>query len=175
MNLKTIKKGVLSLGIIYILIVASVMPNGTSFLGRWLGVLILPFANQMAFTVNWNFFAPDPAQTMYISYVVNFSDESKEPITGYIPPQKKDIVIDSSQRRLLYAMRFMIVDEKRLNLILGPYLCRLHEGASAVFIRSVLEPILNLDAARNGFEEKPESTIMEHAHDCLKEPDEVIS
>ncbi len=163
----------LSVLVIYILLMAFTMPNGTSFLGRWLGNIILPVSNQMGFTVNWNFFAPDPAQTMYISYVVNFKDESQEPYQGYIPPQKKEIVIDTSERRLLYAMRFMIIDEKRLSLILGPYLCRQNQGARSIYIRSILEPILNLDAARSGAEEKPESTIMEHTHDCLKEPDEV--
>lgn len=170
---RSFAKIIISGFICYILVVATVMPNGTSFLGRWLSNIILPVSNQLGFTVNWNFFAPDPAQTMYISYVVNFKDEAKEPVQGYIPPQKKDIVVDSSERRLLYAMRFMIIEEKRLSLILGPYLCRQFQGASSIFIRSILEPILNLDAARGGAEEKPEATIMEHTHDCLKEADEV--
>jgi hypothetical protein len=152
---------------------AVVMPNGTSYLGRWLGPVLLPISNQLGFSVNWNFFAPDPAHTMYISYVVNFTDEAKEPFQGYIPPQKTEIVVDTSERRLLYAMRFMIVDENRIRMILGPYLCRQYPGASVVFIRSVLEPILNLDAAQKGFEDKPEATIMEHSHNCLSEPDEV--
>lgn len=171
-NKKIILKAGLSVVIVYILTVAIVMPNGTSFLGRKLSPIILDFANQFGFSVNWNFFAPDPAHTMYISYVVNFTDDSKESIQGYIPPEKEKIVVDASERRFLYAMRFMIVDDRRLKKILGPFLCRKFTGASSVYIRSVLEPILNLDASIHGFENKLESTIMEHTHDCLKEPDE---
>lgn len=163
----------LSVFICYQLLAAIVLANGSSFLGRAMDPWIRTYANLFAFNVTWNFFAPDPAHTMYIHYFVHFDDESQEPFEGYIPPEKEQIVIDSSRRRFLYAMRFMIIDENRLKVILGPFLCRQHPGASMVRITNILEPIPNLDVSQISMGEKKEATILEHSHDCHAEPDEV--
>lgn len=171
---KPILKSLLTVIILYLLTVVVVMPNGSSLLGRVLSPLILDFSNQFGFSVNWNFFAPDPAHTMYISYVVNFPEDSKDSVAGYIPPEREKIVVDASERRFLYAMRFMIVDDKRLKKILGPYLCKKYEGASSIYIRSVLEPITNFDAAIYSSDNRTENVIMEHNHDCSKSADEEV-
>ncbi|MGZ5278961.1 MAG: hypothetical protein ACXWC9_03415 [Pseudobdellovibrionaceae bacterium] len=149
------------------------LANGASFLGRSLDSWITPYGNLFGFNVAWNFFAPDPAHTMYIQYYVHFDDESQEPLEGFIPPEKEKIVVDSSKRRFLYSMRFMIIDEKRLKIILGPYLCRHHSGASTIHIKNILEPIANLDQSQVSMGEKREATIMEHNYDCHAPQDEV--
>ncbi len=159
--------------ICYHLIAVAVLANSGSFLGRALDPWIAPYGNFLGLNVAWNFFAPDPAHTMYIHYFVHFDDESRESIEGFIPPEKEKIVVDSSKRRFLYAMRFMIIDEKRLKVILGPYLCRQYQGASSVHIKNILEPIPNLDLSQVSMGEKQEATIMEHTYDCHAEQDEV--
>lgn len=157
----------------YHLIVIAVLANGASYLGRSLDSWISPYGNFFGFNVAWNFFAPDPAHTMYIEYFVHFEDESRDPVEGYIPPEKEKIVIDSSKRRFLYAMRFMIIDEKRLKVILGPYLCRQYPGASSVHIKNILEPIPNLDLSQVAMLEQQQALIMEHTYDCHATQDEV--
>jgi hypothetical protein len=162
-----------SIFICYQLLVAVVSANGTSYVARSLDSWITPYANLFAFNVSWNFFAPDPAHTMYIQYFVHFDDDQKDPVEGYLPPEKEKIVVDSSKRRFLYAMRFMIVDENRLKIILGPFLCRQYPGASSVHIKNILEPIPNLDSSQVSMGEKTEALIWEHTHDCHAAPDEV--
>ena len=151
----------------------AVLANSASYLGRALDPWIAPYANLFAFNVTWNFFAPDPAHTMFIEYYVHFDDSSIEPLQGFIPPEKEQIVVDSSKRRFLYAMRFMIVDEKRLKTILGPYLCRKHPGASNVHIKNILEPIPNLDSSQVSMRDTQETIMLEHTHDCHAVADEV--
>jgi hypothetical protein len=163
----------LSIFICYQLLAVLVLANGGSYLGRRLDRWITPYGNLFGFNTTWNFFAPDPAHTMYIHYYVHFEDSSKEPLEGYIPPEKEKIVIDSSKRRFLYAMRFMIIDEKRLKVILGPFLCRQHEGAASVHVENILEPIPNLDLSTMSMGQKKETTFMEHNYDCHAPQDEV--
>ncbi len=163
----------LSVFLCFHLLVVLVLANGGSYLARRLDPWITPYGNLFGFNTTWNFFAPDPAHTMYIHYFVHFDDSNKEPLEGYIPPEKEKIVIDSSKSRFLYALRFMIIDEKRLKVILGPFLCKQHEGASSVHIENILEPIPNLDLSRISLGEKKEATFMEHTYDCHGSQDEV--
>lgn len=168
----------LSAFIVYHLTVIVVLANGSSFLGRSLSPWIQAYGNFLGLNVTWNFFAPDPAHTMFIHYNIHFPDQpdgsSKDSIAGYIPPDKEKIVIDSSKRRFLYAMRYLILDEKRMKVLLGPYLCRQHPDAESVNIQNILEPIPNLDLSQLGeMRPREEATLMEHHFDCQAAPDEV--
>lgn len=168
----------LSIFIVYHLIVISVLANGGSFLGRKLGPWISPYGNLFGVNVVWNFFAPDPAHTMYIHYVVHFLDSEEgtqlDPVEGFIPPEKEKIVVNTSKRRFLYAMRSLIFDEKRMKVFLGPFLCRQHPGADSIVIKNILEPIPSLDLVQlNSVQEKQQATLLEYTHDCQEVPDEV--
>jgi len=164
-----------SLFIIYHLLVISTLANGSSFLGRSLSSVIIPYGNALGLNVTWNFFAPDPAHTMYIHYFIHFGEEDeRDPLEGYLPPEKEQIVIDSSKRRFLYAMRFLILDEKRMKLLLAPYLCRQHPGAVSVRIENILEPIPNLDLSQlSEMKPREEAVMMEYSHSCHEVQDEV--
>lgn len=169
---------ILSFFIVYHLTVIVVLANGSSFLGRTLDPWITAYGNFLGFNMTWNFFAPDPAHTMFIHYNIRFEDsdgkELQEPLDGYIPPEKEKIVIQSSQRRFLYAMRRLILDEKSIKAILGPFLCRDHPGASSVHIEHILEPIANLDQSRIGeMRQKQETTMFESTFHCNEAQDEV--
>jgi hypothetical protein len=170
---------VLSVFIVYHLLVISVMPNRSSFLGRQLEPWINPYANLLGLNITWNFFAPDPEHTMYIHYRVYFPEneggESRDPVEGFIPPAKEKIVVDTSARRFFYAMRFLILDQRRMKVLLVPFLCRSHEGAEEVHIKSILEPIPSLDLSRIGeMLEKTEKTLLEYRQSCHStEQDEV--
>lgn len=105
----------------------------------------------MGLNTTWNFFSPDPANTMYFHYHVYFEneqgEETKEPAEGYIPEEKNTIVTDGSRRRMLYAIRFLMLDEKRIPLLLVPWLCQKYAGASRIRLNWVVEKIPSLDEA----------------------------
>lgn len=165
-----------SIFIVYHISVIAVLANGSSFLARTLSPLISPYGNALGLNVTWNFFAPDPAHTMYIHYFVHFDEtENQDPFEGYIPPEKDKIVIDSSQRRFLYAMRFLILDQDRMKKLLAPFLCRQHPGAIGVRIENILEPIPNLDLSQLGeMRDREQAVILEYSHSCNEPQDEVV-
>jgi hypothetical protein len=168
----------LSLFICFHLIVIVVLANGSSFLGRSLEPGITPYGNVLGLNITWTFFAPDPAHTMFIRYIIYFDDESgnelQAPLEGYIPEEKDQIVVDTSKRRFLYAMRFLILDQKRMKALLGPFLCRQHPGASSISLEEILEPIPNLDQSRFGEMKSVEETkMLTHNHRCNDLNDEV--
>jgi hypothetical protein len=175
---------ILSAFLVYHLTVMIVLANGGSFLARILTPYLIPYANLIQLNTTWNFFAPDPAHTMFIKYKVEFTDadgnDLKEPLVGYIPPEKKHIVVDSSKRRFLYAMRFLILDTNRMQTILGPWLCREHPGATRVSMENRLVTISNLDQALLDStvidsQTAAETTMMNFSYDCdARKRDEVL-
>lgn len=167
----------LSFFILYHLAVIIIFPNGSSYLGRSLSSYLSFYANNLGLNANWNFFSPDPANTMFFQYHIYFEnpqgDEIQPSKEGFIPAEKEQIVIDSSRRRLLYAMRFLFMDSHRMKMILGPWICRENPGASMVRINSIVEMIPNLDRAQIGIMEKlEESTVMKLTHRCGEAPED---
>lgn len=128
-----------------------ILPNGGSFIGRHMPAFLIEYANIIGANTSWNFFSPNPAQTMYLQYKVRFEDEqgneTKESVEGFLPPEKEKVVIDSSRRRFLYAMRFLLLDPNRLETLFEPWLCREFPGASSISVRSVQENLPTLDHA----------------------------
>lgn len=146
---RKLAKVLLSVFVVYHLSLMMILPNAGSYLGRNFERWMTGYANQIGLNATWNFFAPDPAHTMFLQYNIHFEgaegEELRPPLAGYIPEEKSDVVIDGSKRRFLYAVRYLMLDPRRLELILGPYFCRTHSGASSVSIRHLLEPIPLLD------------------------------
>lgn len=144
-------KVLLSLAICFHLLVMIVMPNGASYAGRNLSPVIGAYGSILGLNVSWNFFSPDPAHTMYLKFTVYFEDENrqelKEPLELFFPEEKDQGVWDLSRRRELYAMRYMVIDPRRVDLILGPWLCRAYPEASSVRIEHIVNAIPSLDEA----------------------------
>lgn len=155
------------------------MPNSGSYLGRQSEKLTTGYANILGLNTTWNFFSPDPAQTMFLKYMVWFDDvdvkNPKDPVEGFIPPEKEKIVLDSSKRRLLYAMRFLILDTHRMKTILAPWLCKQYPGAQLVKMEHILEAIPNLEMAGMGAERIEGRKVLELSYECNgPHDDEVI-
>ena len=127
------------------------MANGSSFLGRAMPSFFVDYANQFGINQVWNFFSPDPSHTSYLEYEIRLSDmpdgTAQDPILGSIPPEKKELVIDSSKRRMLHSVRFLSIDPKRFELLLGPWICKMHKDSVQVKIKHILEPVTLLDRA----------------------------
>ena len=175
-------KFLLSLWLCYHLFCIIILPNGSSFLGRYFEAEILPYANAIGINSTWNFYSPDPANTMYFSYIVHFENEQgeelKPSIEEFLPPEKDKIVTDSSRRRLLYAMRYLALDPHRLQAIMAPWICREYEGASRIIISHIIERIPSLDNVLsridenvNELREKQESPSFDY--NCRKKTDEM--
>lgn len=128
-----------------------VLGNGGSYLGRSLQSVLLPYGNSIGINTPWNFFSPDPAHTMYIRAVIRYQDTDgtliKDSAEFYLPKDKEKIVIDSGERRFLYAMRFLMISPLQIETILIPYLCKVYPGATSVYVEHLLEKIPPLDAA----------------------------
>ncbi|NUN07048.1 MAG: hypothetical protein HUU57_14970 [Bdellovibrio sp.] len=148
---KLLSKTLLSLWIVYNIFTMLVMPNIGAYFGRTTSKFITPYANSVGLNASWNFFSPDPAHTMYIRYHVYFIGpegvETQEPIENYFPLEKNTPVLDLARKRDLYAMRFMVIEPKRLKTYFGPWLCRRHPGASSVEMEHVIETVAMLDQA----------------------------
>lgn len=141
----------LSVWIVYNLVAIILMPNAGSFLGRRYVKYVAPYANVVGLNSSWNFFSPDPVQTFYIKYFVEFFDSEgdtiKDPIVGFFPQEGNQGVMDINRRRELYVMRFMVIAPNRLQALFAPWLCRQYPEATAVHIEQVIETVAALDEA----------------------------
>jgi len=144
-------KVLLSVWLVFHVIVLVVMPNGASIMGRRLGPLIGPYGAMLGLNTAWNFFSPDPAHTMYLKFTVSYEDADgkslKEAEEIFMPPEKDQGVWSLSKRRELYAMRYMILDPRRVDAVLGPWLCRTKAGATSIHIDHVINSVPTLDEA----------------------------
>lgn len=148
-ELRICLQSLVSLWILYHLFVIVVMPNAHSYMGRVFSSYLTPYANGFGFSSGWNFFSPNPAQTLYIRYLIYFTDENgdseKESIEGFFPAEKNQGTFDPRLRRELYSMHFLLRDPHRLESLFVPYLCRTHPGATVVRIEFVNQTIPPLD------------------------------
>lgn len=170
---KSLLKVLLSIFILAHLAVIVILANGTSYLGRSLQHYLIPYANTLGLNSSWNFFSPDPINTFYIRYVVNFED-GREALEGFLPRQKDQVILDSGEKRYMYAARVLGFDERRLQTLMGPYYCRKHPGAQEVTIQAVVRPIPALDTAiMNPHAAQEEVKYINRTYDCTRPGDEV--
>ncbi len=144
-------KVAISVLLVFHLSVVIILANGPSVLGRLHQGWIIGYANQLGLNQTWNFFSPDPSHIHYIRYFVHFEDDAGNPVQdsleGYIPEDKEKVVIDSSKRRMLHAVRALSLDENRTEKLLAPWLCKMNPGATMVNIKHVMQLLPNLDRA----------------------------
>lgn len=171
----------LSLWILYHLAVILILPNGGSYLGRRFENWLTPYANIFGINNTWNLFSPDPAHPMYFRYRVFFRNEWLEdlepPIEGFFPHDRDQRAPSLSEQRELYAMRFLIIDPRRVETILGPWLCRQYPGASAVKLEHIINSLPPLDRAAQGSEDlsdmKEKIEFVNRDFNCHGKNDEV--
>lgn len=144
--------------IVYNIFVMLVMPNVGAYFGRVTANVVTPYANTVGLNAGWNFFSPEPAHPMYLKYTVYYpeaeiqegesSSEEREPVEGFFPVQNdKRNVPNITHKREWALMRYMVLDAKRLRLLMGPWLCRQYPGAASIAMEHVIETIPFLDQA----------------------------
>ena len=148
-RVKLLFKILASFWAVFNIFVSLVMPNVGAYFGRVTASFVTPYANTIGLNASWNFFSPDPAHTMYIRYTVYFYDdfgnEIRPTIEGFFPKEKNKSITSDLNKRDLYAMRFMVIEPKRLRVLFGPWLCRKYEGASSINMEHVVETVPPLD------------------------------
>jgi hypothetical protein len=176
-SLLNIKRLFLALIFIYFVSMMIVMGNGHSFLGRYLSSLFIPVANSIGLNTTWNFFSPDPANTMYFRYDVIFEDEygntTGDSVEEFFPRSKDqggDFRLDL--RRYSYAMRWLAVDMDRVRLFFIPLVCREHPKAKKVQIELIVKPIPALEKVMTLKNEEFESLLNDEeigrsTYDCI--------
>lgn len=153
-KVKLLFKALLSLWIVYNIFVMLVMPNVGAYFGRVTANVVTPYANTMGLNAGWNFFSPEPAHPMYLKYTVFYNSEEgeelKEPVFGFFPMEaaKDNRPLPNITRKREWAlMRYMVLDPKRLRVLMGPWLCRQYPSATSVDMEHVIETIPFLDQA----------------------------
>jgi len=142
-------QGFLVLLFLYFVTMMIVLGNGSSFAGRYLYKFFIPIANSISLNTTWNFFSPDPANTMYLKYRIYFQDEygnmKQDMIEKDYPEDIRENSFRMDRRRLTYQMRFMIADPRRVEYFFAPWLCRQYPGATSVQTEIELYRIPALD------------------------------
>ncbi|MBO9665211.1 MAG: hypothetical protein J7501_00155 [Bdellovibrio sp.] len=129
-----------------------VMPNVSSYFGRITSRFLGPYANTVGLNAGWNFFSPEPAHPMYLKILVNYpplEDGSlRDAVETFYPSPENDKNVPSLTRKREWAlMRFMVLDAKKLRLLMGPWLCKQYPGAVSVDMEHIVETIPILDQA----------------------------
>lgn len=146
-------------------IAISIVPSPSSLILKGMGDIFIPYINFIAMNASWQFFSPDPANVMYLEYGVFFEDsegqELKESVRGFYPEGKTSVGLESIEKRILYATRFMYLDLSRLEKIFLPWLCRSHQGANRVFLKPYIEKIPMLEVAYKNPEQRSDRELQE--------------
>ena len=136
---------VVSVFIVYHILTIALMPNAGSFIGRQLGFVFADYAKTMGLAFNWALFAPDPADTIYMEIDLTMKDGSEERI--YLPEAGPGVDLNPGKRRYLYFVRQMMFEPHKVELVLGPWLCRRDSNLKTARIKHRADRIPLLDAA----------------------------
>lgn len=167
---RTFVKRLLSLWIIYHLFVIFVMPNAGSFLGRYFGSYLVPYANIFGLNSPWMFFSPNPAAeyTMNITLYpktplenASFAEKETDPLAAATtevasappteiqwPIQKHAILISTPAIRNFYLMHFFIRTPQYIETLLAPWFCKENPNSESVNIYIKIKNPPTLDKAR---------------------------
>ena len=172
-------KVILSLWLVFHVLTMVIMPNANSFASRQFRDVVYPYSNVMGLTVGWSFFSPDPAHVLYLRYVVYFKDQDRESIEGYFPKEKNKAATDVRGKRDWTVMRFMLLDHKRLGVLMAPWICRQNPGAESVYLEYVMETVPPMDEAQSAVSKDIQDLshdlqFIKVDHNCEGEQDDVL-
>lgn len=156
--MKIAAKVLLSFFILFQVSAMLVLANNSSFLARKTEQIFFGWGNLIGLNTTWNFFSPDPAHTMYFRILLRFEDPERDFEEFYIPEETDRISLESSKRRFLYAVRYMLLSPDRIQKFLGPYFCRAYPHVEAVTVEPIFEMIPSLDRAVLGERDRTRSS-----------------
>jgi hypothetical protein len=149
-NLSLILRVLVSLFLLYHLAAVLILPNPSSMLGRKYSRYLADYANNLGINTTWQFFSPGPAPTFYLEYEIETGSEEldEEPQTHQFPERRRASFYDELFNRTMSAMRFFVLaPEETFERFFVPWLCNKHPGAKRISIRTVGEPVVNIERA----------------------------
>lgn len=145
-------KSILSVFIVYHLLAILILPMGKGLLIRELGRHFYTYANIFGFNTTWQFFSPGPSPIFYLEYTFTYpegDDDSFETSEPQLLPEKRTgFGVSDFYSRRLYSMRFLSLDEGRLEKYMAPWLCRKDPRAESVTIRQKFAEIQAVERHR---------------------------
>lgn len=137
--------------IVFHLAVIVISPNSSSYPGRAFSWLLQPYGAALGLNTPWNFFSPDPAHTMYLRLQLHWQNEdgsfARDSEELFFPRARDLREMDLSKRRELYAMRYLMLDPRRVEALFGPWVCGRYQGLSNLTVEHIVQPIPDLDKA----------------------------
>lgn len=159
-NLSLILKLFFTVFLLYHLAAILIMPNPGSLLGRKFSRYLTDYSNTLGLNTTWQFFSPGPAPVFYLEYEVETADTgNEEPKSFQFPERRRASYYDELYNRTLYAMRFFVLSPpETFGKYFVPWLCRKYPDAQTLSIRTVGEPVVNIERATGdeSFEELSE-------------------
>lgn len=145
-----LKKGFLSLFVLYHLMVVVVTPNKETYFGQLVAPIVEPYINFFELASSWNFFAPDPGPPpLYLEW--ELLGKSNAIIgTGAFPEKADPFWIRERQNRRIALARFLFYSDERHLKVWGDYLCRSNAEIEGVRLWKNLHSIPNLFDVQKG-------------------------
>ncbi len=147
LNLSRLLRFALSVFLLYHLAAIVVMPNAGSLLGRKFSRYFTDYTNTLGINTTWQFFSPGPAPVFYLEYDIETAG-AEEGVSYQIPPKRRASYYDDLYNRTLYSMRFFVlapIDTFEHYFVRS--LCRQHPEAESITVRTVGEPVVNIERA----------------------------
>lgn len=161
-------KSFLSIFLVYHLLAISILPMGKGLLIRELGRHFYTYANIFGLNTTWQFFSPGPSPIFYLEYSFTYPEaadgsiEMSEP--KLLPEKRVGFGVSDFYSRRLYSMRFLSLDEGRLEKYLAPWFCKQDLRAESVTVRQKFGEIQNVERHR-GDDDVEGFSEMSDAHD----------
>lgn len=179
LNLSRFLRLILSIFILYHLAVITVMPNPGSLLGRKFSRYLADYANTLGINTTWQFFSPGPAPVFYLEYDVEGADLDAETESFQLPPKRRASYYDEFYNRTLYSMRFFVLAPiETFERFFVRWLCKQHPEAETLSIRTVGEPVKNIERAAGdeSFDELSEKMPIKERQrfSCHRETEETL-
>lgn len=178
-NLTSVLKIFFTVFLLYHLAAIVIMPNPSSLLGRKYSRYLTNYSNLLGINTTWQFFSPGPAPVFYLEYDVEPKDPSGEIKTYEIPERRRASYYDELYNRTLYAMRFFVLaPQETFKRFFVPWLCKQHPEAASLSIRTLGEPIENIERASGSetFEDLSEKVPLKQRqrYNCEVEEDQSL-
>ena len=129
LNPPRLLKAVLSVFLVYHLLAILILPMGKGLLIRDLGRHFYTYANVFGLNTTWQFFSPGPSPIFYLEYSFTYpevegDDNSFEMSEPQLLPEKRNgFGVSDFYSRRLYSMRFLSLDDGRMENYMAPWLC----------------------------------------------------
>ena len=109
-----------------------VSPKRESYLGELLSPITDRYTQFLEILVPWSFFAPEPGPPpVYIEWEILGPGEGMV-ARGQIPEAQSPYWIRERQNKRIVFTRFLMGDEKRIEDVMVPYLCKLYPAANSI-------------------------------------------